>query len=125
MSTTLDASFLRAVVLKVAYHPEIVRRTQAAIIYAALAGNAFTADEVLPKEITGDDVTVSGIAVGSLCSMKLLMRVGRCKSPAESRNGAWVNRWVLAYGKSGAAKTWLARNGFPPADVVTGQLLFA
>lgn len=124
MSANFSPAFLSAIVLKVAFHPEVVRRAQAAIIYAALAGGAFTADEVLPKDIVGDDTTISGIAVGSLCSMKLLMRVGRCKSPAESRNGAWTNKWMLAYGRGATARTWLTRNNFP-LPVPTGQLAFA
>lgn len=113
MSTTLDPSFLRAIVLKVAFHPEPLRRAQAAIIYAALEAVSFTADEVLCGELTNGDTKISGICVGSLASMGLLERVGRCKSPAPSRNGAWVNVWRLAAGKLETAKTFLTRNQFP------------
>lgn len=125
MNPQLEPSFVAAILLKTAFHPEVVRRAQAALIYAAFSGESFTADEVLTKDLIGEDTTVSGIAIGSLASMKLLMRVGRCKSPAPSRNGCYVNRWMLAYGKQATARTWLTRNGFAPAAVSSGQLALA
>jgi len=107
----MTANFLRAVLLKVAFKPEPLRRAQAALLYVALSGETFTAD-VLPGEISGDDTTLAGCAVGSLATMRLLARQGRVKSPAKSRNGAWVNLWSMADGKRETVKTWLKRNGF-------------
>lgn len=106
----VNADFFRAVILKVAFKPEPLRRAQAALLYAALSGETFTAD-VLPGEIC-DDNTTAGCAVGALATAKLLERVDRVKSPAKSRHGAWVNRWRLAEGKRETAKTWLTKNGF-------------
>ena len=37
----IDDSFLRACLLKVAFHPQQLRRCQALIIYAALEGGEF------------------------------------------------------------------------------------
>jgi len=112
-----DTSFLRAVILKVAFHPVPFKRVQGAIIYAALKGGDFTADEVLPGELTNGDTKIAGIAIGSLASVGLIERAGRCKSPSVSRNGAWVNIWRLALGKKQTALTWLDRNQFErPTD---------
>jgi hypothetical protein len=112
----MNEDFLRAVLLKVAFKPEPLKRAQAALIYVALRGLPFTAD-VLPKEITGDDTKLAGCATGSLATMGLIQSVGRVKSPAESRNGAWVNQWALCGDKRATAKIWLSRNGFDVNEV--------
>lgn len=108
----IDESFLRACVLKAAFHPERLRRCQAMIVYAALTGGTFTADECLPGEVTGDDTKIAGIAFGALSSLKLLTWCGRQKSKSLSRNGAWTNVWALAPAKREIALTWLDRNNF-------------
>lgn len=107
----MNADFLRAVILKVAFKPEPLRRAQAALIYVGLTGEQFTAD-VLPQEVIQGDTRLAGCATGSLATIGILERSGRCKSPAKSRNGAWVNVWRLPVSKYKTAKTWLARNGF-------------
>jgi len=117
----MSADFFRGVLLKVAFKPEPLRRAQAALLYVALEGKTFTAD-VLPGEITGGDTTLAGCAVGSLATMRLIERVERVKSPAKSRNGAWVNVWRLASGRVETVKTWLGRQGFA-VDQVQGWLL--
>ena len=119
----LDPSFVRSIILKVAFHPEALRRCQAAVIYAALRSTEFTADEVLVGDLTTGDTKISGICIGALASIKLLERAGRCKSPSPTRNGAWVNVWRLAPGKYETAKTWLVRNGFPPPE--SSQMMMA
>ena len=110
-----NPDLLRAIVLKVSFKPEALRRAQAALLYVALAGVEFTAD-CLPAEVVGEDTTLAGCAVGSLATMRLIARTGRCKSPAKSRNGAWVNVWALAAFKRATVLTWLKRNGFPEPD---------
>jgi hypothetical protein len=112
MSSTFDPSFLSAIVLKCAFHPERLRRVQGALLYAALEGVEFTTDEVLSDDLTDKDPKIAGCAIGALASVKLLERTDRCKSSSPTRNGAWVNRWRLATGKYETARTWLARNGF-------------
>jgi len=114
----IDDSFLRACLLKVAFHPEQLRRCQAMIMYAALEGGEFTADECLPGEATTkdggeQDPKIAGIAFGSLASMKIITWVDRKKAERASRNGAYTNVWMLAEGKRETALTWLDRNGFP------------
>lgn len=108
----LNPDLLRAIVLKVSFKPEALRRAQAALLYVALTGQEFTAD-VLPGEIVGQDTTLAGCAVGALATMKLIERVGRVKSPAKSRNGCYVNVWRLAAGRLEVVQTWLERQGFP------------
>jgi hypothetical protein len=107
----MNSDFLRAVILKVSFKPEPLRRAQAALLYVALAGDDFTAD-CLPGEITGEDTTLAGCAVGSLATMRLIERIDRVKSPSKSRNGAWVTRWRLAAGRAETVRTWLKRHGF-------------
>lgn len=107
----MNADLLRAIILKVAFKPEPLRRAQACLLYVALTGETFSAD-CIPGEIRGEDTKLSGCAVASLATMGLIARVGRQASPAKSRNGAWVNTWQLAAGKRKAARTWLTRNGF-------------
>jgi len=107
----MNEDLAHAVMLKVAFKPEPLRRAQAALLYVALSGVEFTAD-VLPGEIVGGDTRLAGCATGALATMGLIERTGRVKSPSKTRNGAWVNQWRLATGKSAAVKTWLARHGF-------------
>lgn len=107
----MNAQLLRAIILKVAFKPEPLRRAQAALLYVALEGDTFTAD-VLPGEIVVGDIYLSGCAVASLATMKLIERVGRVPSPSPTRKAAWVNQWRLGTGKRETAKTWLERNGF-------------
>lgn len=117
----INPDLLRAIVLKVSFKPEALRRAQAALLYVALSGNEFTAD-CLPGEIVGEDTTLAGCAVGSLATMKLIERCGRCKSPSPTRNGAWVNIWKLASFKKATAETWLKRNGFPIKEQPQAEL---
>ncbi len=109
----LDPSFARAIILKTSFHPEPLRRCQAAILYTALSYETFTADDALPGELTNGDTKISGISFGSLASMKLITWVDRAKSRAESRNGAFTNVWTLGDGKKATVLTWLERNQFP------------
>lgn len=111
-----NPDLLRAITLKVAFKPEPLRRAQAAILYVGLEGCEFTAD-CLPGEIVAGDTTISGCAVGALATMRLIERTGRCKSPAKSRNGAWVNTWRVEPSKRSTVLTWLERNQFPAPDL--------
>lgn len=110
----IDATFMRVIIVKTAFHPDRLRRCQAAIIYAALDHETFTADECLVGELVGDDTKISGIAFGSMASAKLIKWVDRAKAKSESRNGAYTNVWTLANREK--ALTWLERNGFAKPD---------
>lgn len=112
-----DLGFLRATLLVVAFHPEPLRRCQAAVIYRALEGGEFTADEVLVGELVGDDIHISGITVGSIAALGLIQCVGRRKATSPTRKACKTNVWCLAGAKRSTALTWLARNKFPaPAE---------
>lgn len=111
MSTTLDQSFLRAVVLMVGFKPRPMLTAQAALIYIALSGRDFTAAD-LPAEITGGSRHLAGAATGALIAQGLLETVGRAKSPDPKAKGRRLDVLRLPVNKVGAAKTWLARNGF-------------
>jgi hypothetical protein len=120
----MNPDFLRAVVLKTTFKPEPLRRAQAALLYVGLSGVSFTAD-VLPGEIVGDDITLPGLAVGTLARIRLIQSCGFTRSPSATRHGSWVQRWRLAEGKATTAMTWLKRNGFettPPMET-QGELL--
>jgi hypothetical protein len=117
---SLDPSFARAIVLKVAFHPEPLRRCQAAILYRALQGTEFTADEVLVGELIGDDTKISGISVGALVGLGLIQCVGRRKAASPSRNGCKTNVWVIS--KPSTALTWLSRNNFAPPSLHQPEL---
>ena len=119
MSNPINHQFWHGILLKLSFKPEKVKRTQAALIYLALTGKDFTADEV-PKTIA-DDNTTAGCAVrtlaGGRCGLGLLQCVGRIPSPSKARHGAEVKQWRLAPGKRALALTWLERNGFDtPTD---------
>jgi len=107
----MNADFLRAVVLKVAFKPEALRRAQAGYLFIALAGQSFTGD-CLPAEITGDDPSLPGVAVRGLARIGLIQSLGFTRSPSKTRHGSWVQRWRLGDGKESTARTWLKRNGF-------------
>lgn len=107
----MNADFLRAVVLKVAFKPEPIKRAQAALLYVAMSNVSFTGD-VLPGEIVGGDVTLPGLAVGTLSRLGLIQSIGFTRSPSATRHGSWVQRWRLADGKRTTAVTWLTLNGF-------------
>lgn len=119
----MNAAFARAILLKVGFKPEALKRAQGFFIYAALAGHTFTGD-ILPAEIATDNTT-AGCAVGALRTQKLIEFVGRVKSPSRSRNGAWTNVWQLAPGRRAAAQLWLERNGFPAIETRAVQQTLA
>jgi len=110
MSTTLDAQFLRAVVLVTAFKPEPMKRAQAALLLLGLTGQDFTAAE-LPGEITGGSKHLAGAATGALVSEGLLDVVGRVKSPNPNAKGRKLDVLRIASGKWQTARTWLRVNG--------------
>ncbi len=121
----INDNFWQGILLKLSFRPEKIKRTQAALIYAALAGDVFTADCV-PKEVYEDNTT-SGCAVRILsgakpCGLGILECCGWVKSPSKSRHGAAVRQWRLADGAERLARTWLSRNGFEQPENELAQL---
>jgi len=122
----MNESFQNAIMVKVMFHPERVRRCQAALLYAGLAGYEFSADEILTSDITEGDTKVQGIAVRLLSVAGMLHCVGRAKAKSKSRHGAGTNVWRLPDHKRSTANTWLERNGFAPVALPqTSQLEMA
>ena len=109
--TTLDASFLRAIVILTAFRPERSLRCQAALIYLALAGTEFTGAE-LPGEVTEGSKHAAGAACGALVSMDLIRVVRRVASPNENAKGRKVNVYLMQDGKASTCRAWLTANGF-------------
>jgi hypothetical protein len=113
--TLLDANFLAAIQLKVAFHADAMKRCQASLLYAALSNCSFTCGEVLGHLTyeNGDvDVTTAGCVAGSLASLGFIVQNGRIKSPSNTRNGSKVALWCINPNKRETIKTWLERNGF-------------
>jgi hypothetical protein len=111
----INDNFWHGILLKLSFKPEKIKRTQAALLYVALRGEPFTADEV-PKEIYEDNTT-SGCAVRILSGAQpfglgLIEPCGLVRSKSKSRHGAIVRQWRLADGAGKLAMTWLVRNGF-------------
>jgi hypothetical protein len=110
-TTTLDPSFLQAVVLVTAFKPEPMRRAQAALLYMGLRGGEFTAAD-LPGEITNGSKHLAGAATGALVALGLLTVARRMKSPDPRAKGRKLD--VLECREPRRAAIWLLKNGFKP-----------
>lgn len=117
MSTTLDAQFLRAVVLMTGFRGgKDMRRTQAALLLIGLRGVDYTAAD-LPAEITNGNKHLAGAATGSLIAIGLLEVVGRVKSPDPRAKGRKLDVLRIPAPKWSTAKNWLASNGYQAIPV--------
>jgi hypothetical protein len=123
LPSAINPALMRSILLKIAYKPELMKRTEAAVLYVALSGETFTAD-VIPGELREDNTT-PGAVISTLARLGLIENRGRCTSPAESRNGSEVRKWRMALGKRSAIEAWLKVNGFPPVDMGDGDLFGA
>ncbi len=121
----LNEKFARAILLKISFRPGAMFKSQAFLIYAALAGQYFTADviplELRKKEDGTTDCTTQGAAVSMLQRIGLITCIGRVTSPAASRNGSEVKKWRLADGKRSAALAWLDAQNYPRPDEQDGD----
>jgi len=124
MNTTLDPSFLRAVVLLSGFKPSRMLSAQAGLLYLALAGKLgdFTAAN-LPAELTDGSKHLAGAATGALIASGLLEVVGRIKSPNPSAKGRKLDLLRLGTLKRNTALRWLETNGFPPPPAYQHQQL--
>ena len=111
MTTTLEPSFLRSVVLMTSFTPHAMLRTQATLLYMALKDVEFSAADI-PGEITGGSKHLAGAATGALIAQGLIEVVGRVKSPLPSAKGRKLDVLRLAQNKRSVVRTWLERNGF-------------
>lgn len=106
--TTLDAQFLRAVVLVCGFKPRRMVAAQAGLLLIGLRQGEFTAAE-LPAELGGKNL--SGCAAGALVAEGLLTVVGRVKSPLASAKGRKLNLFRIANRET--ARAWLRANDIP------------
>ena len=111
MTTTLEPSFLRSVVLMTSFTPHAMLRTQATLLYMALKDVEFSAADI-PGEITNGNTHLAGAATGALIAQGLIEVVGRVKSPLPSAKGRKLDVLRLAQNKRSVVRTWLERNGF-------------
>ena len=124
-TTTLDPSFLRAIVLKVAFNPRPMQRAQAALLAIGLTGVEFTAD-IIPGELRvrpdgKPDTHISGCAAGGLAAIGLLQSTGRVKSPVDGRKGAKVDRWRIPADRYATARAWLRAHGVDNVPQLAAQ----
>ena len=111
MSTTLDVSFLRAVVLVTGFKHKPMTSAQAALLLLGLRVPTFCAAD-LPPEICNGNKHLAGCATGALIAQGLLEVVGRVKSPNPDAKGRKLDVLRIPDSKRSTATTWLVRNGF-------------
>ena len=119
MTTTLDAQFLRAVVLMTGFKPHRMQRVQAALLMLGFQGQDYTAADI-PDELTEGSKHIAGAATGALVGTGLLKVVGRIKSPEAKAKGRKLD--VLRLASVETAKAWLRANGFEIPDLKSLQL---
>ncbi len=108
LTTTLDASFLRVVVLKAGFTPKPMLAAQSVLLMIGLKAHEFTAADI-PRDVTNGDKHVSGCASGSLVATGLLTVIRREKSPDPKAKGRKLDVFRLVNREK--AKTWLKANG--------------
>lgn len=124
MGAILNESLANAILQKMGYRADAMRRYQAAAIYVAI--------ELFPVEIGADDVpecfrpqdqTTAGCCWALLKSdgCRLFDRAGRRASTSPGRNAAWINTYRLH--SVALANAWLTANHFPPAKPTQQQEL--
>lgn len=110
MSTTLDTSFLRAIVLMSGFRGNAMKSAQAGLIYLGLQGDFLACD--LPRELTNGSKHIAGAACGALVASELIECVGRVKSPDPAAKGRKLDVWRIPAHRISSAKSWLRANGF-------------
>lgn len=110
-TTTLEPSFLRAVVLLCGFKPSRMVSAQAGLLCIGLHRDTFTAAD-LPGELGGKHL--SGAATGALVATGLLTVKGRVKSPNVNAKGRKLD--LLTVTNAAQARTWLRANGCQPPE---------
>jgi hypothetical protein len=115
----MNPALANAILQKLGFRGESMRRYQAAAIYTAIAQwpAEIGADDV-PEQFRPQDATTAGCCWALLKSdgTHLFSRAGRRMSRTESRNSAWINTYRL--NSVDLANAWLAANGWPPAQPI-------
>jgi hypothetical protein len=125
-TTTLEPSFLRAVVLMASFAPRKMLGAQAALLAIALRRIEFTAAD-LPAELCVDkfgrpSAHLAGAATGGLIAQGLLDVVRRMKSPDPSAKGRKLDVLRLPPSKEGTILAWFAANGLARPPVIQQEL---
>jgi hypothetical protein len=122
--TTLDTSFLRAVVLMSNFRGGPMKSAQAALLMIGLRGEDFLASD-LPGEITNGSKHLAGAATGALVALGLIECVGRVKSPDVRAKGRKLDVWRIPGAKVSTARTWLRSNGYTVPETAEQLSLIA
>lgn len=121
MTTTLDPSFLRAIVLMSGFRGKPMQSAQAALLLIGLHKETFLASD-LPGEVTNGSKHLAGAATGALIAQELLEVVGRVRSPRPEAKGRKLDVLRIPSNKLTTAKTWLRNNGYADAMSAEPQL---
>jgi len=113
MSTTLEPSFLRAVVIMTGFRGTTMNAAMGALLMIGLRQHTFTAAD-MPGEVCGGSRHVAGAATGGLIAAGLLEVVGRVKSPHANAKGRKLDLLQIAPGKRETVRVWLSRHGYTP-----------
>lgn len=112
-TTTLDAQFLRAVLLQVSFKGDEMQKAQGALLLIALERGTVMATQI-PREVVGDSLHRAGAACGALVAQNLLKVTARVKSPDERAKGRKLNVFRVPHGRRRAAVAWLKANNITP-----------
>lgn len=112
-STTLDAQFLRSVLIQVSFKQDEMDRCMSFLLLVALERGTVRADE-LPGELVGDSKHRSGAACGALVAMNLLRVKERIPSPDPRAKGRRLNVYVVPYGRRRAIMAFLKAKNVSP-----------
>lgn len=110
-TTTLEPSFLQAVLFIANFKPRSMALAQAGLLALGLDKVEFTAAELDPS-ITQGSKHLAGAATGALVAMGLLVVVGRVKSPNENAKGRKLDLLRIPQDRRSTARAWLRANGF-------------
>ena len=122
-TTTLEPSFLTAVLFLAGFKPRSMALAQAGLLALGLDRKECTAADLDPT-ITQGSKHLAGAATGALVAMGLLVVVGRCKSPRENAKGRKLDVLAIPAHRRSTAKVWLTRNGFAANQPADGQEAF-
>ena len=110
MTTTLDPSFLRAIVLLTGFKLKPMLAAQSAMLLIGLRGVEFRATDI-PADITRGSKHLAGAACGALLTQGLIEVVRREKSPDPKAKGRRLDVYRIPASKFTTVRTWLAGNG--------------
>ncbi len=114
---TISTDLMREITLVACFRGDAFHSTVAGLLMIGLAGGEPFNAAMLPREVTGGDIHISGLAVKALLKMELVERVGYVPSPRPDAKGRPVLSLTIPPNKINTAKTYLARQGyFPPQE---------